>query len=54
LREQGDSTIIQRISLLVEQERILREQITDLEAHLDFILQKKHHYYESLQKNSES
>ena len=37
LREQGDSTIIQRISLLVEQERILREQITDLEAHLDFI-----------------
>lgn len=40
LREQGDSTIIQRISLLVEQERILREQITDLEAHLDFILQK--------------
>lgn len=40
LREQGDSTIIQRISLLVEQERILRQQITDLEGHLDFILQK--------------
>ncbi|WP_416435240.1 MerR family transcriptional regulator [Lactococcus lactis] len=54
LREQGDSTIIQRISLLVEQERILRQQITDLEGHLDFILQKKHHYYETLQKNSES
>mgnify|MGYP000924162790 FL=1 len=54
LREQGDSTIIQRISLLVEQERILRQQITDLEGHLDFILQKKHYYYESLQKNSES
>lgn len=53
LREQGDSTIIQRISLLVEQERILRQQITDLEGHLDFILQKKHHYYETLQKNSE-
>ena len=50
LREQGDSTIIQRISLLVEQERILRQQITDLEGHLDFILQKKHHYYETLQK----
>ncbi|MCT3138213.1 MerR family transcriptional regulator, partial [Lactococcus lactis] len=54
LREQGDSTIIQRISLLVEQERILRQQITDLKGHLDFILQKKHHYYETLQKNSES
>ncbi|MCT3099493.1 MerR family transcriptional regulator, partial [Lactococcus lactis] len=24
------------------------------EGHLDFILQKKHHYYETLQKNSES
>lgn len=54
LREQGDSTILQRISLLVEQERILRQQITELEEHLDFILQKKHHYYESLQKNSEN
>lgn len=54
LREQGDSTILQRVSLLAEQERILREQITDLEVHLDFILQKKHHYYESLQKNSEN
>ena len=54
LREQGDSTILQRISLLAEQERILREQITYLEARLDFILQKKHHYYESLQKNSEN
>ena len=54
LREQGDSTILQRVSLLVEQERILRQQITELEEHLDFILQKKHHYYESLQKNSEN
>ena len=40
LREQGDSTIIQRISLLVEQERILRDQITDLEAHLDLFYKK--------------
>ncbi|QSE76624.1 MerR family transcriptional regulator [Lactococcus taiwanensis] len=53
LREQGDATIIQRIGLLVEQERVLRGQIAELEAHLDFILQKKHGYYDHLQKNSE-
>lgn len=53
LREQGDGTIIQRIGLLVEQERVLRGQIAELEAHLDFILQKKHGYYDHLQKNSE-
>lgn len=53
LREQGDTTIIQRIGFLVEQERVLREQIADLEGHLDFILQKKHGYYDHLQKNSE-
>lgn len=53
LREQGDATIIQRIGLLVEQERVLRGQIAELEEHLDFILQKKHGYYDHLQKNSE-
>lgn len=50
LRDQGDHTIIQRISILVEQERILRAQIAELNGHLDFILQKKYNYYEALQK----
>ncbi|PCS00734.1 MerR family transcriptional regulator [Lactococcus fujiensis] len=53
LRKKGDQTIIQRISILVDQERILRHQISELENHLDFILLKKHHFYEKLQNKSE-
>lgn len=54
LLEKGDSTIISRIGLLVEQERLLRIQQEKIEAQLRFILKKKNEHYEQLQKNSES
>ena len=52
LREKGDSTIIQRISLIVEQERILLAQQEELDSHIKFLRQKKHHYYELLEQRN--
>lgn len=52
LRAQGDSTVIQRISLLVEQEKILDEKIKELEGHIRFIRGKKRHYYEQLEQRN--
>ncbi|GAB2024836.1 MerR family transcriptional regulator [Lactovum odontotermitis] len=50
LREMGDSTITQRISLLSEQEVVLREKIQELDDHLGFISKKKQVYFEQLEK----
>ncbi|QDK69917.1 MerR family transcriptional regulator [Lactococcus protaetiae] len=55
LREQGEHTIIQRISLLIEQEKILLTQKEEIENHIKFLQDKKHHYYDLLEKrNSEN
>lgn len=51
LREQGDATILPRLGILIEQERILMAQAQEIQGHLDFIRQKKRTYYEHLQKN---
>ena len=52
LRAQGDDTMIQRISLLVEQEKISAEKIKELEEHIRFIRGKKRHYYELLEQRN--
>ncbi|MFC4651877.1 MerR family transcriptional regulator [Lactococcus nasutitermitis] len=52
LREKGDSTIIERLSLLIKQEHILREKKQELESHIDFLQKKKQTYYELLEKKN--
>ena len=47
LREKGDSTILDRINILVEQETILQLEQDKLQAHITF-LQDKKAYYENL------
>lgn len=54
LEEQGKSTLIQRISLFVEQERKIRAQQEMLEEQLHFLLQQKHAHYDALEKHSEN
>ncbi len=54
LRKQGESTIIQRIALLVEQEHVLQAQKEVLQGHIDFLQQKKKTYYEALEKKNSS
>jgi DNA-binding transcriptional MerR regulator len=50
LRKEGDSTINERIGLLLAQEKLLQEKKTELERHIDFLQQKKQIYDELLKK----
>lgn len=53
LEQQGNSTLIQRITLFVEQEHKLRAQYQMIEEQLNFIVQQKNEFYNQLQKHSE-
>lgn len=54
LAEEGDATLLKRISLLVEQERELRQQKDKLEEDLRVLVHIKNSHYSQLeQKNSE-
>uniref|UniRef100_UPI00359C4A8C transcriptional regulator n=1 Tax=Lactococcus garvieae TaxID=1363 RepID=UPI00359C4A8C len=54
LEAEGDSTLLKRISLLVEQERELRQQKDKLEEDLRVLVHIKNSHYSQLeQKNSE-
>ncbi len=48
LREQGDETVKERISILEQQEQILHAQQQKIQTHIDF-LQNKKRYYAQLQ-----
>ncbi|KRL05595.1 MerR family transcriptional regulator [Liquorilactobacillus hordei] len=48
LREQGDETVKERISILEQQEQILHAQQQEIQTHIDF-LQNKKRYYAQLQ-----
>ena len=47
LREKGDSTILDRINILAEQETTLQVELKKIQQHIDF-LQKKTQYYTKL------
>lgn len=47
LRKQGNSTIAARISLLRQQEQLLRSEKAKIQQHIDFLSSKKS-YYQSL------
>ncbi|KKF91684.1 transcriptional regulator [Lactococcus garvieae] len=54
LEAEGDSTLLKRISLLVEQERELRQQKDKLEEDLRVLVHIKNSHYSQLeQKNSD-
>ncbi|PCS02322.1 hypothetical protein RU85_GL001857 [Lactococcus garvieae] len=54
MAEEGDATLLKRISLLVEQERELRQQKDKLEEDLRVLVHIKNSHYSQLeQKNSE-
>lgn len=54
LAQEGDITLLKRISLLVEQERTLRQQKDKLEEDLRLLVHIKNSHYSQLeQKNSE-
>lgn len=54
LVQQGDATLLKRIALLVDQERILRLQKDKLEEELRLLVHIKNNHYSKLeQKNSE-
>ncbi|MEY8444295.1 transcriptional regulator [Lactococcus ileimucosae] len=54
LSQEGDTTLLERISLLVEQERALRQQKDRLEEDLRILVHIKNDHYSKLeQKNSE-
>ncbi|WP_251712110.1 transcriptional regulator [Lactococcus ileimucosae] len=54
LSQEGDTTLLERISLLVEQERALRQQKDRLEEDLRLLVHIKNDHYSKLeQKNSE-
>ncbi|HBC89960.1 MAG TPA: transcriptional regulator [Lactococcus sp.] len=54
LSQEGDATLLERISLLVEQERALRQQKDKLEEELRILVHIKNDHYSKLeQKNSE-
>ena len=54
LEAEGDSTLLKRISLLVEQERELRQQKEKLEEDLRVLVHIKNSHYSQLEKkNSE-
>ncbi|MBZ2405872.1 MerR family transcriptional regulator [Liquorilactobacillus hordei] len=48
LREQGDETVKERISILEQQEQTLHAQQQEIQTHIDF-LQNKKRYYAQLQ-----
>lgn len=48
LREQGDETVKERISILEQQEQILHAQQQEIQTHINF-LQNKKRYYAQLQ-----
>ncbi|KRM97108.1 transcription regulator [Liquorilactobacillus aquaticus DSM 21051] len=50
LREQGDETIKERIDLLEQQEQILYTEQKKIQAHLDFLKNKKQHYAKIIAK----
>lgn len=50
LREVGEQTMEERITLLDKQEKLLMEQKQELESHLQFLQQKKKTYKMLLQK----
>jgi len=52
LREQGDSTIPERIALLDKQTEILQTKKRELEAHVEFLEDKKQIYREMLCKRN--
>lgn len=50
LREKGDSTILDRIKILVEQETILQIELEKIQQHIDFLQNKKQYYAKFLDR----
>ncbi|KRL34534.1 MerR family transcriptional regulator [Liquorilactobacillus uvarum] len=50
LREQGNETIKERIDILEQQERILYAEQQKIQAHIDFLQNKKQHYAKLIAK----
>ena len=48
LREKGDSTVLERINILAEQEMILQIELEKIQAHIDFLQNKKRFYKQFL------
>ena len=48
LREKGDSTVLERINILEEQEMILQIELEKIQAHIDFLQNKKRFYKQFL------
>ncbi|PCS01215.1 MerR family transcriptional regulator [Lactococcus chungangensis CAU 28 = DSM 22330] len=44
LREKGDSTILDRINILAEQETTLQVELKKIQQHIDFLQNKKQYY----------
>ncbi len=44
LREKGDSTILDRINILAEQETILQIELEKIQQHINFLQNKKQYY----------
>ncbi|OPH51860.1 hypothetical protein BC351_34155 [Paenibacillus ferrarius] len=50
LYKQGDETIPERYNLLVEQQRLTKQQLSDLSQQLEVINEKVRTYYDSIKK----
>ena len=48
LREKGDNTVLERINILEEQEMILQIELEKIQAHIDFLQNKKKFYTQFL------
>ena len=51
LREKGDSTVLERIHILTEQETILQVELEKIQEHIDFLQNKKQFYTQFLENH---
>lgn len=51
LREKGDSTVLERINILAEQEMILQVELEKIQAHINFLQNKKQFYTQFLENH---
>lgn len=51
LYKQGDETIPERYNLLVEQQRLTKQKLSDLTEQFEVINEKVRTYYDSINKN---
>ncbi|HCN75408.1 MerR family transcriptional regulator [Pseudolactococcus plantarum] len=51
LREKGDSTVLERINILAEQEMILQIELEKIQAHINFLQNKKQFYTQFLENH---